>query len=66
MYNQEIANKLQEIYGNESFKIYCKMESTKNKLLHKESLEAEVFSEYDYEADWWNSKYEELIKTENH
>lgn len=66
MYNQEIAEKLREIYGNENFKIYCKMESMRNKFLHEESVEANVPSEYDYEADWWRSKYEELIKTENH
>lgn len=66
MYNQEIANKLVEEFGNENFKIYCLMESKKNNLLHEESVEAEVYSEYDFEAQWWKNKYEELIKIENH
>lgn len=61
MYNEQVVTLLIESYGKESTAMYCKMESFKNQLLAKEVKEKEV-NELEYEAEWWNEKYKELLK----
>lgn len=70
MYNEEVTNLLIGNYGRESAKIYCKMEVSKNNALLKELKESgvkrEYYSEYEYEATWWENKYQELLNNNDY
>jgi hypothetical protein len=61
MYNEQVVTLLIEKYGKESTATYCKMESFRNQLLAKEVKENEM-NELEYEANWWEDRYKELLK----
>ena len=67
MYNQEIAERLKATYGDEKFAIYVEMEVAKNKMISDDlkQLDGEE-PDLGYDAFFWKSKYEELLKTPNH
>lgn len=67
MYNNEIAEKLIQKYGNEKFAIYVQMEVEKNKLIEDELKNlGEENPDMGYDAFFWKQKYEELLNQENH
>lgn len=67
MYNNEIAERLKEKYGDEKFAIYVEMEVAKNKMISDDltALDGET-PDLGYDAFFWKNKYEELLKTPNH
>ena len=67
MYNNQIAEKLIEKYGDKKFAIYVQLEVEKNKLIEDElkSL-GEESPDMGYDAYFWKQKYEELIKQQNY
>jgi len=67
MYNNEIAEKLIQKYGNDKFAIYVQMEVEKNKLIEDELKNlGEENPDMGYDAFFWKQKYEELLNQENH
>lgn len=60
MYNEQVVTLMLKNYGRESTAMYCKMESYKNQLLAKEVKETEI-NELEYEAQWWEEKYKQLL-----
>ena len=67
MYNNEIAEVLRKTYGDEKFAIYVEMEVAKNQMISEDlkQLDGEE-PDLGYDAFFWKSKYEELLKTPNH
>jgi hypothetical protein len=64
MYNQEIVNILKEKFGERDVIIFCQIEAIKNSMIAKDMKEKGV-SEYqsidfEYDAQWWERKYQEL------
>lgn len=61
MFNEDLYQKILEEFGKEETKKYCLMTS---RMYHhmNETFSIEVLNEYQYECDWWYSKYEELNK----
>ena len=68
MLNEEIATILVTKYGTEKFKIYCQMESEKSRLFQEDSRSKFGFenAEFEYDSYYWQQKYEQLLKQENH
>ncbi len=68
MYNEELATILITKYGKDNFKIYCQMECEKSRLFQEEarSMFGIENSEFQYDTYWWQQKYEQLLKQENH
>lgn len=66
MYNEKIAEMLQQKYGNESFKIYCQMEADANDYLTAEVKRVQGYdpNDHDYDAFWWKNKFDELLTKE--
>ena len=67
MYNEEITECLLKIYGDDNTIQFCKMLSFKynmmiNNAYERNSLTSDEFSELEYETDWWENKYNELLK----
>jgi hypothetical protein len=65
MYNQDILDVLLQKHEVEHVKIFCKIESLKNKMLaedyKKKGIEDTWPYEFDYDAEWWENKYNELL-----
>jgi hypothetical protein len=66
MYNEQLVEKLTELFGKRELVMFCKIESKKNELLFENRNEAEISTDLDFEAQWWKNKYEELKTLENH
>lgn len=67
MYDNQIAEVLRKTYGDKSFKIYCEMQITRNKLVNEELRKMETDQEdADYDAYFWQVKLNELLSQENH
>ena len=68
MLNEEIATILVTKYGKDNFKIYCQMESEKSRLFQEDARGEFGIenAEFAYDAYWWQQKYEDLLKQENH
>lgn len=63
MYNNQIADKLIQKYGDEKFAIYVQLEVEKNKLIEEELKRlGDSDAELGYDAFFWKQKYEELLK----
>jgi len=65
MFNNELLDEMIKQFGSGDVLLYCKMESAKNDILYKDCVsrnEHVECIEYDYERDWWASKYSELSK----
>jgi hypothetical protein len=64
MYNEAIVKVLLEKNPVEQVKIFCKIESMKNKLLSEDYKQQGITDtwpyEFDYDAEWWENKYNEL------
>jgi len=63
MYNKDVADALLEKYGKESLLIYSKMEAERNKLMSDDFKERQTENDFSYDAEWWENKYNELLKT---
>jgi hypothetical protein len=65
MYNEEIVKVLLENNPVEQVKIFCKIESMKNKMLAEDYKKRGITDtwpyEFDYDAEWWENKYNELL-----
>jgi len=66
MYDNQIAEVLRKIYGDDNFKIYCEMQVMRHKLAKKELDRLNQSSDEDYERYFWKTKLDELLKQENH
>ena len=64
MFNEDLYKKLLADFGVDAVKKYCRMTSAMYNHMHEE-LSTEVLSEYSYERDWWESKYQELNNVNN-
>lgn len=63
MYNNQIAEKLIQKYGDDKFAIYVQLEVEKNKLIEDELKRlGETSTDLGYDAFFWKQKYEELLK----
>lgn len=65
MLNNEIANSLQEKYGEENFKMYCKMQITRSELeladeKSRKPMHIESTLDGNYELFFWQSKLKQL------
>jgi hypothetical protein len=65
MYNEDIVKTLLEKNPVEHVKIFCKMESIKNRMLADDYKKKGITDtwpyEFDYDAEWWENKYNELL-----
>lgn len=68
MYNEKVAEFLQNKYGEEKFKIYCQMEADSKEMITAEIRRVQGVSSMDddFDAFFWKNRYEELLKQENH
>ena len=66
MYNEEIANMLEEKFGRREAVIFCQMEAMKNQLIAKDMKEKGITEyepfDFEYDAQWWEEKGKELRK----
>jgi hypothetical protein len=66
MYNEEIANMLEEKFGRKQAVIFCRMEAMKNALIAKDMKQKGVTEyepfDFEYDAEWWEQKGNELCK----
>lgn len=64
MYNQEIVDMLKEKFGERDVVIFCQIEAIKNSMIAKDMKEKGVTEyhpfDFEYDAQWWDSKYKEL------
>lgn len=60
MLNTQIADTILQMYGKDALVIYCKIQSMISHKMDEELGENHEPSDYDYDAQWWNNKYEEL------
>jgi len=63
MFNKKLFNKLEEKFPTEDMAKFSEMVSEMYKLLHEDVLENDfgAFTEYNFEQEWWNEKYKQLI-----
>ncbi len=66
MYNNEVAQKLIQKYGNEKFAIYVELEVAKNQMIEDELKSMGDDPDMGYNAYFWKTKYEEMLNQENH
>jgi hypothetical protein len=63
MYNEDLTKKMIDKFGLEATIQWCKMQAYQYQLLSEVDVYSEeTLQEMKYEHDWWNEKYNELIK----
>jgi hypothetical protein len=64
MYNDGLLENMVESFGIRDTVVFCAMVSAMYEDLHRDLSfhNVAIFSEYDYEREWWNKKYEQLTK----
>tara|TARA_R110000868_G_scaffold14426_4_gene67232 strand:+ start:36712 stop:36912 length:201 start_codon:yes stop_codon:yes gene_type:complete len=62
MYNKDLLNKMLDKYDIEKVAEFCEMTAFMYDTKFLACSEQHLCSEFDFERDWWNSAYVELIK----
>ena len=65
MYNADMFNKLEEKFGRQRMIDFAEIMAARHELLYLEHLNEglEDFTEEDFERDWWDATYRELVES---
>ncbi len=62
MYNQDLLNKIIDQFGIDKATEFCNIVSVMYDIKYNACDTEACINEYDYERQWWNEAYVELIK----